>query len=88
VDWAAVRAGRSPKQELVRTALALRARRAGAFAVSYDPVEAGEHVCAYTRGGEVLVAVAVRGDLQGFRPPPGAWRDVARTETFLLAERG
>ena len=40
------------------------------------------------RGGEVLVAVAVRGDLSAFLPPGGAWRDVLRTPALLLAERG
>jgi hypothetical protein len=44
-------------------------------------------VCAFVRGGEVLVAVALRGDLSGFREPPGEWRDVVRRETLLLAER-
>ena len=34
---------------------------------AYEPLDAGEDVCAFTRGGEVLVAVAVRGELDGFR---------------------
>ena len=42
---------------------------------------------AFTRGGEVLVAVAVRGDLRGFNAPAGEWRDVFRTDALLLAER-
>ncbi len=76
-----------PKLDLIRRTLRLRERRPAAFAGSYDPLEAGEHVCAFTRGGEVLVAVAVRGDLAGFRPPAGEWRDVLRTNELLLAER-
>jgi (1->4)-alpha-D-glucan 1-alpha-D-glucosylmutase len=76
-----------PKLALIQTALGLRARRTAAFAGSYEPLEAGEDVCAFTRGGEVLVAVAVRGDLSSFRPLPGRWRDLFRTETLLLAER-
>ena len=48
---------------------------------------AGEDVVAFTRGGEVLVAVGLRGDLSGFVPPPGEWRDVLRSEQQLLAER-
>ena len=36
----------------------------GAFTGSYEPLDAGEDVCAFTRGGEVLVAVALRGDLR------------------------
>ena len=86
-DWGALRAGRSPKQELIREALALRARRPKAFAGAYEPVEAGEDVVGFTRGGEVLVAVAVRGDLGAFREPPGPWRELVRTGELLLAER-
>jgi (1->4)-alpha-D-glucan 1-alpha-D-glucosylmutase len=77
----------APKLDLVRTSLALRAARPAAFAGSYEPVEAGEDVCAFVRGGEVLVAVALRGDLAGFRSPPGEWRPVFRTGELLLAER-
>jgi len=93
VDWELRRrllgsAEEPPKLRLVREALALRARRPAAFAGAYEPLDAGDDVCAFTRGGEVLVAVAVRGSLSGFRPPPGEWRDVVRTETLLLAERG
>ncbi|MDQ3067187.1 MAG: malto-oligosyltrehalose synthase, partial [Actinomycetota bacterium] len=77
-----------PKFDLIRRTLALRARRAAAFAGSYEPLEAGEDVCAFTRGGEALVAVALRGDLGGLRVPQGEWRDVFQTETLLLAERG
>ena len=75
------------KLRVIRETLALRARRPTAFEGWYEPVEAGEDVCAFVRGGEVLVAVAVRGDLRTFRPPPGAWRDVLRTETHLVSER-
>ena len=92
VDWKLRRrllAGEPPpKLDLIRGALALRARRPAAFAGSYDPFDAGEEVCAFTRGDEALVAVAIRGDLTSFSPPPGEWRDVVRTETLLLAERG
>ena len=92
VDWDERRrllaVGAQPKLDLIRRTLALRAQRIGAFAGSYDPVEAGRDVVAFTRGGEVLVAVAVRGDLSAFRAPPGGWRDVLRTETLVLAQRG
>ena len=76
VDWELRRrllasASRPPKLDLIRRALALRARRPAAFAGDYEPVEAGEDVCAFLRGGEVLVAVAVRGDLAAFQPPSG-----------------
>jgi (1->4)-alpha-D-glucan 1-alpha-D-glucosylmutase len=76
-----------PKLDLIRRTLALRARRPAAFAGSYEPVEAGEDVVAFARGGEVLVAVALRGDLGGFRAPAGTWADVYRTPQLLLAER-
>jgi (1->4)-alpha-D-glucan 1-alpha-D-glucosylmutase len=91
VDWELRRrllaAEPPPKLDLIRRALALRARRPAAFAGSYEPIEAGEEVVAFVRRGEVLVAVAVRGNLSGFRPPPGAWRDVYQTPELLLAER-
>jgi (1->4)-alpha-D-glucan 1-alpha-D-glucosylmutase len=91
VDWEerrrALASRDRPKLELIRRALALRARRSAAFAGAYEPLEAGPDFCAFTRGGEVLVAVAVRGDLRGFRPPPGRWHDVLRTDSLLLAER-
>ena len=66
-----------------------RSARAGrtAFALAYEPVEAGADVCAFLRGGDVLVAVAVRGDLSAFQPPGGTWDDVLRTPHLLLAER-
>jgi len=76
-----------PKLALIRDALELRARRPAAFAGAYEPLRAPPDVCAYTRGGEVLVAVAARGDLRGFRHPAGAWREVVRSDTHLLAER-
>jgi (1->4)-alpha-D-glucan 1-alpha-D-glucosylmutase len=76
-----------PKLDLIRTTLALRARRPDAFAGAYEPVKAGEDVCAFTRSGEVLVAVAVRGGLERFQPPAGEWRDVLRTPHLRLAER-
>jgi (1->4)-alpha-D-glucan 1-alpha-D-glucosylmutase len=92
VDWELRRrllaSGQPPvKLELIRRGLALRERRPAAFASTYDPLEAGEDVCAFVRGGEVLVAVALRGDLSAFQPPGGSWSDVVRTPHLLLAER-
>jgi (1->4)-alpha-D-glucan 1-alpha-D-glucosylmutase len=89
VDWEARRAalarlqaGEAPrdfgerKLDLIRRALALRARRLAAFAGAYEPVDAGPGVCAYRRGGEVLAVVPVR-DWQGARVAvPGRWRSV------------
>jgi len=91
VDWEARRralAAAAPpaKLDLIRRALELRGRRPRPFAGAYEPLDAGPDVCAFLRGGEVKVAVALRGEL---REPalPGNWRDVLRTPTLLLAER-
>jgi (1->4)-alpha-D-glucan 1-alpha-D-glucosylmutase len=89
VDWGARRAalarlreGEAPgdfgerKLDLIRRALALRAQRPAAFEGPYDPVDAGPGVCAYLRGGEVLVVVPVR-DYEGAElTVPGRWRSV------------
>jgi (1->4)-alpha-D-glucan 1-alpha-D-glucosylmutase len=89
VDWAARRAalcrlrgGAAPgdfgerKLDLIRRALALRARRPEAFAGGYEPIDAGPDVCAYVRGGEVLVVVPVRGGASTGVDVPGEWRSV------------
>jgi (1->4)-alpha-D-glucan 1-alpha-D-glucosylmutase len=70
VDWAKRRAmleGSEPgdtrdreKLDLVRRALALRRERPEAFAGAYEPLEAGPDVCAYVRGGSVLVLAVLR----------------------------
>jgi (1->4)-alpha-D-glucan 1-alpha-D-glucosylmutase len=71
VDWdarrralAALQAGAAPdgataKLYVTWKALALRAEHAAAFEGSYEPVDLGDGVCAFVRGGEVLVAAAV-----------------------------
>jgi len=92
VDWDERRralASEAPtrKLDVICRTLALRKRRPAAFASSYAPVGAGDDIVAFLRGGEVLVAVAVRGDLAGFEPPGGSWGDVLRTPHLLLAER-
>jgi (1->4)-alpha-D-glucan 1-alpha-D-glucosylmutase len=90
VDWNRRRelldvmlAGAAPTEEtrklgLIVRALDLRRRRPEAFAGSYEPVEAGPEVCAFTRGGDVVVVVAVRPGGVGavVSPPAGTWRDV------------
>jgi (1->4)-alpha-D-glucan 1-alpha-D-glucosylmutase len=66
---------------LILRLLGLRARRPETFlAGAYEPVEAGPEVCAFLRGDDVFVAVAVRPDVAGARvsPPHGSWRDVLR----------
>jgi (1->4)-alpha-D-glucan 1-alpha-D-glucosylmutase len=64
---------------LIQRVLDLRARRPEPFAGSYEPVESGPRVCAFVRGGEVLVAVPLfvgwqEASLEGV--PAGRWRDV------------
>jgi (1->4)-alpha-D-glucan 1-alpha-D-glucosylmutase len=87
VDWERrrvlleeVRGGAEPTREtrklwLIVRALALRAARPEAFAGGYEPLEAGPDTVAFVRGGDVLVAAAVRGELD-FSPPAGKWTDV------------
>ncbi len=89
VDWAARRealdallrgAAPSPatmKLHVIRTALELRSRRPVAFAGAYEPLSAGAGVCAYLRGGDVLVVVPVRDwDGASIAELAGRWRDV------------
>ncbi|MGI8624274.1 MAG: malto-oligosyltrehalose synthase, partial [Solirubrobacteraceae bacterium] len=60
-----------PKLRLIRDTLALRARRPEAFAGAYEPVDAPDGVCAYVRGGEVLVVVPLRDGVGGTVSAPG-----------------
>ena len=48
------------KLSLVVEALALRKERPEAFAGSYEPLDAGPDVCAFVRGGDVLVVAVAR----------------------------
>jgi (1->4)-alpha-D-glucan 1-alpha-D-glucosylmutase len=63
---------------LIREALALRARRAGAFSGAYVPVSAPDDVCAFTRGdAEIAVVVALRGEIgEAVEIPGSGWRDL------------
>jgi (1->4)-alpha-D-glucan 1-alpha-D-glucosylmutase len=90
VDWErrralldALRDGAEPTGEtrklwLIRLALELRARRAEAFAGAYEPLDAGPAVCAFSRGGAVVAAAAIRDDgaEATFALPGGRWRSV------------
>jgi (1->4)-alpha-D-glucan 1-alpha-D-glucosylmutase len=60
--------------------LGLRARRPEPFAGRYEPLDAGAGACAYLRGDDVLVVVAVRPawDEASVAMPAGGWRDVLR----------
>ena len=102
VDWgwsqamlARLMGGSPPAREtrklfLILRLLTLRTRRPDAFAAgAYEPVEAGERACAFTRGGEVLVVVTTRdGASEGtFAAPQGRWRDVLRGEQRTFSGR-
>ncbi len=69
--------------------LGLRARRPEPFAGTYEPLDAGTSTCAFVRGGDVLVAVAVRsGPVEGtIEAPRGQWRDVLRGEERSFGSR-
>jgi (1->4)-alpha-D-glucan 1-alpha-D-glucosylmutase len=101
VDWAARRValdamrGGEPhtretaKLHLIWAVLDLRRRRSDAFASAYTPIPAGDEVCAFLRGDDVLVAVALRDRWRadGWSLPPGVegtWRDVLTGAEFEL----
>jgi (1->4)-alpha-D-glucan 1-alpha-D-glucosylmutase len=91
-QWREAMAGRlvggaSPETEpglrklaLTRALLGLRIRRPATFAAAgaYEPLDVGDDTLAFTRGGDVLVCVGLRGDAPaGALPPlPGVWRDL------------
>ena len=95
VDWARRREllGAPPsdpdsrKLWVIRELLALRVRRPEAFAGSYEPLDAGPDTVAFVRGGEVVVAVPVRG-APSFSPPAGDWREVVALAGITVLERG
>jgi (1->4)-alpha-D-glucan 1-alpha-D-glucosylmutase len=94
VDWdarrralAALQGGAAPDDSTLKLyvtwkALRMRAEHAAAFAGSYEPVDLGEGVCAFARGGEVVVAAAVAPGAV-VRLPAGR-RDVLGVEGLAL----
>ncbi len=89
VDWEArrsamveIHAGAAPTERtrklwLIVKALELRAQRPEAFTSGYEALDAGSDVCAFTRGGDVFVAVATRERWDDEATlPPGGWEDV------------
>ncbi len=79
--------GETVKLFLTLRLLGLRNRRRDAFAGRYEPVAAGDRACAFLRGDEVLVVVAVRDDAEAGAlsgGPTGRWRDVLRGEERVL----
>ena len=97
VDWEvrqraleALRSGAAPTEETMKLfvtwrTLTLRAEHATAFAGGYEPLDLGRGVCAYVRGGEVLVAAAVRPDVEPILP--AGWRDQLGVAGLALAIR-
>jgi (1->4)-alpha-D-glucan 1-alpha-D-glucosylmutase len=89
VDWARRRAllaappdtPDTRKLWLIRELLALRARRAEAFAGAYAPLAAGPDAVAFMRGDDVVVALPVRG-APDFAPPTGEWTAVVSPEAL------
>ena len=74
-----------PKLHLTKSLLALRAERPQAFAGAYEPLDLGPNVCAYLRGGELLVVVAVRGGVEP-RVPSG-WHECLRMPGLAVCTR-
>jgi (1->4)-alpha-D-glucan 1-alpha-D-glucosylmutase len=97
VDWderrralAELQAGAAPEDRTAKLyvtwkTLGLRAEHTAAFSGAYEPVGLGPGVCAYVRGGEVLVAAAVRPDASP--AAPDGWRDVLGMDGLLLCVR-
>jgi (1->4)-alpha-D-glucan 1-alpha-D-glucosylmutase len=98
VDWnrrrdalSELRSGAAPTVEteklyLIWKTLELRARRPEAFSGDYAALDLGAGVCAFVRGGDVLVVVPVR-DLPVPELEP-EWRDVLRADLGVgLLER-
>ena len=70
--------------------LGLRARRPAPFAGGYEPLEAGDSACAFLRGGDVLIVVAILGaaaESTLIDPPGGIWRDVLRGDEHSFDSR-
>jgi (1->4)-alpha-D-glucan 1-alpha-D-glucosylmutase len=103
VDWAWHQAmlrrlmGGSPpdpgtrKLFLTLRLLGLRGRRPKVFSHgSYQPLDAGDRTCAFLRGDDVMVAVAVRPNAEedaSLEAPRGRWRNVLRGEEHTFSDR-
>jgi (1->4)-alpha-D-glucan 1-alpha-D-glucosylmutase len=79
------------KMFLIMRLLGLRARRPELFVgSSYEPLDAGPRACAFLRGAELLVVVAVRpSGLEDavLSAPGGQWRDVLTAEERSFSSR-
>jgi (1->4)-alpha-D-glucan 1-alpha-D-glucosylmutase len=97
VDWDARRAAlarlrngtapdeRTEKLYVTWKTLGVRAEHSAAFAGAYEPVDLGPDVCAFVRGGEVLVAAGVTPTASPVAPE--GWRDVLGVDGLLLCVR-
>jgi (1->4)-alpha-D-glucan 1-alpha-D-glucosylmutase len=77
------------KMFLIMRLLGLRGRRPNAFAGGYEPLDAGPGACAFVRGGDVLVVVSIRSDVDGILldAPGGQWRDLLSGEERSFSGR-
>src|SRR5262249_46143726 len=73
----AVPTRQSAKLAVIQRSLALRTRRAECFDDAYTPLDAGPDTCAYARGDDVVVVVALRpGSSPAVDLPSGVWRNL------------
>jgi (1->4)-alpha-D-glucan 1-alpha-D-glucosylmutase len=81
--------GATFKLFLTMRLLGLRARHPAPFLGAYAPLEAGERACAFLRGADLLVVVAVRaGTIDGvLETPPGRWRNLLSGEERSFERR-
>jgi (1->4)-alpha-D-glucan 1-alpha-D-glucosylmutase len=78
------------KQFLIMRLLGLRGRLGEPFTTgSYEPLDVGEHGCAFLRGDDVFVAVATRSqwDEGAVEAPRGQWRNVLRGDERSFGSR-
>jgi (1->4)-alpha-D-glucan 1-alpha-D-glucosylmutase len=88
VNWDARRralADPPPKLHVILAALDLRRRLPQAFTGAYEPVDAGEGVCAFRRGSDVLAVVPLRPGVS--KPTFSGWRDLLPELPVGLYER-
>ena len=85
-----LRAGGEPTRDTAKlfvthAVLQAHARRPEAFRGSYTPVEAGDDTCAFLRGDDVLVVVALRGvPGAAIRLPSGTWTSALTNTSFAV----
>ena len=63
------------KLEVIRQALALRARHPSSFVGGYEPLDSAPGTCAFRRGEEIVVAVPISDSEPVFDLPRGRWHE-------------